>query len=56
MCLGNLVELYDFATFGASAAVLAVVLTAGQGGLTSVFAVLAASLLLHCLWRQRLCR
>jgi MHS family proline/betaine transporter-like MFS transporter len=47
MCLGNLVELYDFATFGASAAVLALVLTTDQGGLTSVFVVLAASLLIR---------
>jgi MHS family proline/betaine transporter-like MFS transporter len=47
MCLGNLVELYDFATFGASAAVLALVLTTGQGGLTSVFVVLAAALLIR---------
>jgi MHS family proline/betaine transporter-like MFS transporter len=44
VCMGNLVELYDFAVFGASAAVLALVVTAGQGGLTSVFVVLAASL------------
>jgi MFS transporter, MHS family, proline/betaine transporter len=47
MCLGNLVEFYDFATFGASAAVLASVLTANQGGLTSVFVVLAAALLIR---------
>ena len=47
MCLGNLVEFYDFAVFGASAAVLALVVTAGQGGLTSVFVVLAASLLVR---------
>jgi len=47
LCLGNLVELYDFATFGASAALLALVLTAGQGGLTSVFVVLAVALLLR---------
>jgi MHS family proline/betaine transporter-like MFS transporter len=47
VCLGNLVELYDFAVFGASAAVLALVVTAGQGGLTSVFVVLAASLLVR---------
>jgi MHS family proline/betaine transporter-like MFS transporter len=47
LCLGNLVELYDFATFGASAALLALVVTAGQGGLTAVFVVLAAALLLR---------
>ncbi len=47
MCLGNLVEFYDFAVFGASAAVLALVVTAGHGGLTSVFVVLAASLLVR---------
>src|SRR4051812_49913067 len=47
LCLANLVELYDFATFGASAALLALVLTAGQGGLTSVFVVLAVALLLR---------
>ena len=42
--LGNLAEWYDIATFGASAAVLSVVVTAGRGGLTSVFVVLAAAL------------
>jgi MFS family permease len=45
--LGNLAEWYDFATFGASAAVLSVVVTAGRGGLTSVFVVLAAALLVR---------
>jgi len=39
--LGNLAEWYDFATFGASAALLGVVVTAGRGGLTSVLVVLA---------------
>jgi MHS family proline/betaine transporter-like MFS transporter len=47
VCLGNLVEFYDFAAFGGSAAVLALVLTSGQGALTSVFAVLAAALLIR---------
>ena len=47
VCLGNLVELYDFAVFGASAAVLALVVTAGHGGFTLVFVVLAASLLVR---------
>ena len=45
--LGNLAEWYDFATFGASAALLSVVVTAGRGGLTSVFVVLAAALLVR---------
>jgi MFS transporter, MHS family, proline/betaine transporter len=47
VCAGNAVELYDFAVFGASATVLARVLTPGRGGLTSVFAVLAAALLVR---------
>jgi MHS family proline/betaine transporter-like MFS transporter len=42
--LGHLVELYDFAVFAASASVLALVVTPAQGGLTSVFLVLAAAL------------
>jgi MFS transporter, MHS family, proline/betaine transporter len=42
--LGHLVEMYDFAVFAASASVLATVVTPGQGGLTSVFVVLAAAL------------
>jgi MHS family proline/betaine transporter-like MFS transporter len=45
--LGNLAEWYDFATFGASAALLGVVVTAGRGGLTSVFVVLAGALLVR---------
>jgi MFS transporter, MHS family, proline/betaine transporter len=45
--LGNLAEWYDFATFGASAALLSVVVTAGRGGLTSVLVVLAAALLVR---------
>jgi MHS family proline/betaine transporter-like MFS transporter len=45
--LGNLAEWYDFAAFGASAALLSVVVTAGRGGLTSVFVVLAAALLVR---------
>jgi MFS transporter, MHS family, proline/betaine transporter len=45
--LGNLAEWYDFATFGASAALLSVVVTAGRGGLTSVFVVLAGALLVR---------
>src|SRR6185312_15829298 len=45
--LGNLAEWYDFATFGASAALLSVVVTAGRGGLTSVFVVLAGALLIR---------
>lgn len=47
MCLGNLVEFYDFAVFGASAATLALLLTARDGGLTSVFVVLAAAFLVR---------
>jgi hypothetical protein len=35
--LGNLAEWYDFAIFAASASVLAAVVTAGRGELTSVF-------------------
>jgi hypothetical protein len=31
ICLGNLVEFYDFAVFGGSAATLSLVLTRGQG-------------------------
>jgi MFS family permease len=45
--LGNLAEWYDFATFGASAALLGVVVTAGRGGLTSVLVVLAGALLIR---------
>jgi MHS family proline/betaine transporter-like MFS transporter len=47
VALGHLVELYDFAVFAASASVLAKVVTPGQGGLTSVFVVLAAALLVR---------
>ena len=47
ICLGNLVEFYDFAGIGGSAAVLAIVLTTGQGELTSIFAVLAAALIMR---------
>lgn len=45
--LGNLAEWYDFAIFAASAAALATVVAAGSGGLTSVFVVLAAALLIR---------
>lgn len=45
--LGNLAEWHDFATFGASAALLGVVVTAGRGGLTSVFVVLGGALLVR---------
>jgi len=42
--VGNVVEWYDFAVFGATATLLADVLTAGgEGSLTSVFAVFALS-------------
>ena len=47
VALGHLVELYDFAVFAASASILAKVVTPGQGGLTSVFVVLAAALLVR---------
>lgn len=46
--MGNVVEWYDFAVFGASATLLAAVLTAGgESGLTSVFAVFALSFLIR---------
>jgi MFS transporter, MHS family, proline/betaine transporter len=46
--VGNVVEWYDFAVFGASATLLAAVLTAGgESGLTSVFAVFALSFLIR---------
>ena len=42
--VGNVVEWYDFAVFGAAATLLADVLTAGgEGSLTGVFAVFALS-------------
>jgi MHS family proline/betaine transporter-like MFS transporter len=47
IALGHLVELYDFAAFAASASTLALVVTAGHGGLTSIFVVLAAALLVR---------
>jgi MHS family proline/betaine transporter-like MFS transporter len=46
--IGNLVEWYDFSIFGASATLLATVLTpGGWSGLVGVFAVLAVALLLR---------
>jgi MHS family proline/betaine transporter-like MFS transporter len=47
IALGHLVELYDFAVFAASASVLALVVTAGHGGMTSIFVVLATALLVR---------
>jgi MFS transporter, MHS family, proline/betaine transporter len=45
---GNVIEWYDFAVFGASATLLAAVLTAGgERGLTSVFAVFALSFVIR---------
>jgi len=46
--VGNVIEWYDFAVFGASATLLAAVLTAGgERGLTSVFAVFALSFVIR---------
>ncbi|HYN30971.1 MAG TPA: MFS transporter [Dermatophilaceae bacterium] len=43
--VGNMVEWYEFAVFGASATLVAGALTPGDSGLTAVFAVFAVALL-----------